>query len=47
MEKKTKKITYEEALARFKRALENKRKAERRMQKEWEAMGMTGKIVSL
>ncbi len=45
MEKR--KITYEEALARFKRSLEIKRNAERRMAEEWEAMGLKGTIVSL
>lgn len=43
----TKKITYEEALARFKRSLEIKRAAEKRMKEEWKAMGLTGTIVSL
>lgn len=47
METKTKKVTYEEALARFKRALENKRNAERRIEKQWRSEGYTGKIVSL
>lgn len=42
-----KKVTYEEALARFKRSLEIKRKAEKRMEEEWKAMGLTGTIVSL
>jgi hypothetical protein len=42
-----KKVTYEEALARFKRSLEIKRNAERRMAEEWEKMGLTGTIVSL
>lgn len=42
-----KKVTYEEALARFKRSLEIKRKAEKRMAEEWKAMGLTGTIVSL
>ena len=42
-----KKVTYEDALARFKRSLENKRNAERRMAEEWKKMGLTGTIVSL
>lgn len=42
-----KKVTYEEALARFKRSLKIKHEAEKRMKKEWEAMGLTGTIVSL
>lgn len=42
-----KNITYEEALARFKRSLEIKRNAERRMAEEWKKMGLTGTIVSL
>jgi hypothetical protein len=41
------KVTYKEALARFKRSLEVKRNAERRMAEEWKAMGLTGTIVSL
>lgn len=43
----TKKVTYEEALARFKRSLEIKRNAEKRMAEEWKAMGLKGTIVSL
>lgn len=42
-----KKVTYEEALARFKRSLEIKRNAEKRMAEEWKAMGLKGTIVSL
>ena len=42
-----KKPTYEEALARFKRSLDVKRNAERRMAEEWKKMGLTGTIVSL
>ena len=42
-----KKVTYEEALARFKRSLEIKRNAEERMAEEWKKMGLTGTIVSL
>jgi len=42
-----KKVTYEEALARFKRSLEIKQNAEKRMEEEWKAMGLTGTIVSL
>ena len=44
---KTKKITYEQALARLKRSIEVKRNAERRMAKEWKAMGLQGNIVTL
>ena len=43
----TKKITYEEALARWKRSLEIKRAAEKRMAEEWARRGLTGTIVSL
>ena len=43
----TKKVTYEEALARFKHALEVKHNAERRMAEEWREMGLTGKVVTL
>ena len=42
-----KKKTYEEALARFKRSLEIKRNAERRMAEEFKQMGLSGTIVSL
>ena len=42
-----KKITYEEALARWKRSLEIKRAAEKRMAEEWARRGITGTIVSL
>ena len=42
-----KKITYEEALARFRRSLEIKRNAEKRMAEEWKRRGITGTIVSL
>ena len=42
-----KEVTYEEALARFKRSLEIKRNAEKRMAEEWKAMGLKGTIVSL
>jgi ribose 5-phosphate isomerase len=42
-----KKVTYEEALARFKRSLEIRRNAEKRMAEEWKAMGLKGTIVSL
>lgn len=44
---KTKKITYEQALARLKRSIEVKRNAERRMAEEWKAMGLQGNIVTL
>jgi hypothetical protein len=42
-----KEVTYEEALARFKRSLEIRRNAEKRMAEEWKAMGLKGTIVSL
>ena len=42
-----KKVTYEEALARFKRSLEIKRNAEKRIAEEWSRRGLTGTIVSL
>jgi len=42
-----KKITYEEALARWKHSLEVKRAAEKRMAEEWARRGITGTIVSL
>lgn len=42
-----KKVTYEEALARFKRSLEIKRDAEKRIAEEWFRRGLTGTIVSL
>ena len=42
-----KKITYEEALARFKRSLEIRRNVERRMADEWEKMGLKGTAESL
>lgn len=42
-----KKPTYEEALARFKRSLEIKRAAEKRMAEEFKQMGLKGTIVSL
>jgi hypothetical protein len=42
-----KKVTYEEALARFKHSLEIKHAAQKRMEDEWRAMGLTGTIVSL
>ncbi len=43
----TKKITYEEALARFKRSLEIKRNAEKRFEERCKQMGLKGTIVSL
>jgi hypothetical protein len=43
----TKKITYEEALARFKRSLEIKRNAEKRFEERCRQMGLTGTIVTL
>ncbi len=42
-----KEVTYEEALARFKRSLEIKRAAQRRMEEEWNRRGVKGRIVSL
>lgn len=36
-----KEVTYEEALARFKRSLEIKRNAERRMAEEFRKMGLS------
>ena len=42
-----KKVTYEEALARFKRSLEIKHAAERRFEERCKQMGLTGTIVSL
>ena len=42
-----KKITYEEALARWKHSIEIKRAAEKRMAEEWARRGITGTIVSL
>ena len=42
-----KKVTYEEALARFKRSLEIRRNVERRMADEWEKMGLKGIAESL
>ena len=42
-----KKKTYEEALARFKRSLEIKRAAEKRIEEQWRSEGYTGAIVSL
>jgi hypothetical protein len=43
----TAKVTYEEALARWKHSLEIKRNAEKRMAEEWARRGITGTIVSL
>ena len=43
----TKKVTYEEALARFKHSLEVKRTAEKRIADEWARRGITGKMVAL
>jgi hypothetical protein len=42
-----KKVTYEEALARFKHSLEVKRAAKKRAEEYWKSMGLTGKVVSL
>ena len=42
-----KKVTYEEALARFKRSLEIKHAAQKRMEEEWNRRGIKGTIVSL
>ncbi len=41
------KITYEEALARFKRSLEIRQAAKKRMAEEFKQMGLKGTIVSL
>ena len=41
------KVTYEEALARWKRSLEIKREAEKRIAEEWARRGITGTIVAL
>ena len=43
----TKKVTYEEALARFKHSLEIKRAAEKRIEAQWRSEGLKGTIVSL
>ena len=42
-----KKVSYEEALARFKHSLEVKRAAEKRIADEWARRGLTGTIVAL
>ena len=42
-----KKVSYEEALARFKHSLEVKRAAEKRIAEEWARRGLTGTIVAL
>lgn len=42
-----KKVSYEEALARWKHSLEIKRAAEKRIAEEWARRGLTGTIVSL
>lgn len=42
-----KKVTYDEALARFKHSLEIKRAAEKRIAEEWARRGLKGTIVSL
>lgn len=42
-----KKVTYEEALARFKHSIEVKRAAEKRIADEWARRGITGNIVAL
>jgi len=39
--------SYEDALARWKRSLEIKAGAEKRMAEEWARRGITGTIVSL
>ena len=41
------KVSYEEALARFKHSLEVKRAAEKRIADEWARRGLTGTIVAL
>ena len=46
-ENKDKKIKYEQALARWKRSIQIKREAEKRMAEEWKRRGITGTIVSL
>ncbi len=42
-----KKVTYEEALARFKHSLEIKRAAERRIEEMFRREGLVGELVSL
>ena len=42
-----KKVTYEEALARFRHSLEVKRAAEKRIAEEWARRGLKGTIVAL
>jgi len=42
-----KQVTFEEAMARFRRSLEVKRAAEQRIAEEWARRGLTGTIVSL
>jgi hypothetical protein len=42
-----KKITYEDALARWKHSLEIKRAAEKRFEERCKRMGLKGTIVSL
>ena len=46
-EMEVKKVTYEDALARFKRSLEIKHAAQKRMEEEWNRRGIKGTIVSL
>ena len=41
------KVTYEEALARFKRSLEIKHAAQKRIEEEWNRRGIKGTTVSL
>lgn len=36
------KITKEEAIARFRKSFEIKKKAEQRIEEEWKRMGITG-----
>ena len=42
-----KKVTYKEALARFKHSLEIRHAAEKRIEEQWHSEGLTGTIVSL
>jgi len=42
-----KKVTFEEALSRFKRSIEIKRSAEKRFEERCKQMGLKGTIVSL
>ena len=44
---KLKKISYEDALARFRHSLEVKRAAEKRLTEEFKNMGLKGTVVTL